>query len=950
MADADAGAPKARPAAWEVLGGLVLVVVAVAALWWVGESDPARPGVVALEIAGDADTAKDLLEGTGTGTIDALRTGLQRDWLLIVAYVAALGWWCWYGRVHLRTRRLRRLAQVLTGAVVVAGVADVVENVALGRLLDAGGDNDAAAVVATAAAIPKWMILAVVVPVAAAVMVTAIARLGRRWVPAGWLRRPVFPDHGPAGEGPATPAPRGGLTDGFARHALSATPKVSGPEGPLGVCFSGGGIRSATFNMGVLQVLSCSEAPAPLVDPEVRERPTFLRSAAWLSCVSGGAYIAGALQMLSRDAEGKDLAPSPVPTFAPGSSEERFLRHHGRYLADTAPEWIGAFARVLAGVALNVLVFTLILFVVGRPLGWVQHDLFHVTEPDDMRTTGAMWAAVAWTGGGAILLYLVGTLVGGVDGAWRQRLERTALGFFLLGAAVLATVWLLPLLARWAPDVVTAIGQMLPGVSDPAGNESGATVLVVTGAGSLSGTALAIINRPTPAPERDAKPRFPSLSKVWGWFIRALPYIAGLLLGGLALLALALFAGQAARQGIHGTDTIFGIDGRREIAAFAAAAVVLALIYLTGDQTRWSLAPFYKRRLALAFALRRRPGGGTEERPWSQGTTLSTFTSVHPELPELLLCAAANVSDPESAPPGRRAQSFVFGTEWVGGPEIGWARTLDFEAVLRGPSASDGTMLGAMAISGAAFASAMGRHSKGAINGLLAASNARLGVWLPSPRYVEELRGRRREPPYERDGEAGVAVPYPGPWVGYRRLPYLFKELFGTYTGDDRFLYLTDGGHYENLGLVELFRRRCRMILCFDASGDDLMSCGTFVEALTLAREELGVEVDIDISPLAPNATGARPPGILTQLDTRLSTQSVVVGDVTYPEGLTGRLVLAKASLTVTTPTTVLAHAARQAKKTFPNDSTGDQFFDHTQFDAYAALGHHIATEAVAAV
>jgi hypothetical protein len=956
MAGSDDAAARPQANVWHLLVGGALVALAgwaLARTLAVGTTDPS---VVELQFAGNARTATELLGDADAATIDDLRTGLARDCVLVITYVAAIGYWCRHGARHLRTKRSRSFALGMAYAVGVAGVADLVENLALAFVIDARGDSDWA-VVATAAAIPKWIILAAAIPTAVVVLAGTVARLLRPWLRSRLGRAPAFPADGERPGPPATYEVEGAPVDHFSRNALKTTPKVTGPEGPLGACFSGGGIRSATFNMGVLQVLAEEPAPHTLAAPDVRDA-SFLRSAAYLTCVSGGSYIAGALQMLARDAEGEQV--EPAPTFAPGSSEESFLRLHGRYLADTAAQWAGALARVLAGVALNVLVFTLILFTIGRPLGWVQHDLFHVMgSTDDLKTTGAMWAAVGWTAGVAVVLYLAGTVAGGADGEMRRTLEGIAFGFLALGFAVLAVVWLLPLLSRVVPGIVETIEDMLTPGDDPAGSPTGATVLIVTGGGSLAATTLAIINRPAPPPERDVKPRWPALSRLWGWITAALPYIAGLLLAVLALLLLALFTGQAARRGVRGEDTIFGIDGRIEVWAFLVAAGLLAAIYAVGDQTRWSLAPFYKRRLASAFALRYQGNRRTaREREWREPTTLSLLAKAHDDLPELLVCAAANLSSPEAAPPGRRAQSFVFSSTWVGGPAVGWAWTRDFEAALKGPSRSDGTLLGAMAISGAAFASAMGRHSKGTINALLAASNARLGVWLPSPQYIHELRGALDEPQYRPAGPPATApVPmtppagrpaYAGPWSGRRRLPYLFKELVGIYSRDDRFVYLTDGGHYENLGLVELLRRRCRMILCFDASGDDLVSCGTFVEALTLAREELGVEVTIDLSPLAPKATRARRPGVLTKLDTRLSNRSVVRGDICYPDGTGGKLILAKASLTETTPATVLAHAARQAKATFPNDSTGDQFFDHTQFDAYSTLGNHIAREAVA--
>jgi hypothetical protein len=466
-------------------------------------------------------------------------------------------------------------------------------------------------------------------------------------------------------------------------------------------------------------------------------------------------------------------------------------------------------------------------------------------------------------------------------------------------------------------------------------------VLVVTAGGGLATSALAIINRPTPKPESGKAPRWPAFKTIQKWVVAALPHIAGLLLAALALIVFALFVSQAATAGWDGPRSFFEIDAELELWVFAGAAALLGVLYIIADQTRWSLGPFYRRRLASAFSITVE-GTNARELAWSTPTTLSEWACPHPRLPEVLVCAAANVSEQEAAPPGRRATSFVFGADVVGGPQVGWASTKDFEAVCAGALRSDSTFISAMAISGAAFASAMGRHSKGSINSLLAASNARLGIWLPSPRYVAELRKEIPEPQYDEVAEHD----YDGAWVRRRRFSYLFKELFGTYRSDDRFVYLSDGGHYENLGLVELLRRKCRVILCFDASGDDLTTCGTFVEALVLAEEELGVQVEIDLSPLAPRTAEQPAPGAETALDGRLSDRSVVRGRITYRDGTRGELVLAKASLTKTTPDVVLAHAARQKKPTFPNDSTGDQFFDHTQFNSYSELGRHIACEA----
>src|SRR5262249_22697209 len=127
------------------------------------------------------------------------------------------------------------------------------------------------------------------------------------------------------------------------------------------------------------------------------------------------------------------------------------------------------------------------------------------------------------------------------------------------------------------------------------------------------------------------------------------------------------------------------------------------------------------------------------------------------------------------------------------------------------------TVSGWMAVSGAAFSSAMGRQGKGSTNALMAAFNIDLGAWIPNPWLVR--RGVTHFP--------------------YIRLPYLAKEILGTYDYDDENVFVSDGGQWENLGLVELFRRQCRTIVCIDASGDKPGTFHTLAEAISLAAAAL---------------------------------------------------------------------------------------------------------------
>ena len=95
-------------------------------------------------------------------------------------------------------------------------------------------------------------------------------------------------------------------------------------ESLIGLAFSGGGIRSATFNLGVLQALACSR---------------LLRAFDYLSTVSGGGYIGGWLmawmhhQSIGIQKIEEKLSASPdSPSESSDPPEVHFLRDYSNYL------------------------------------------------------------------------------------------------------------------------------------------------------------------------------------------------------------------------------------------------------------------------------------------------------------------------------------------------------------------------------------------------------------------------------------------------------------------------------------------------------------------------------------------------------------------------------------------------------------------------------------------
>jgi hypothetical protein len=229
----------------------------------------------------------------------------------------------------------------------------------------------------------------------------------------------------------------------------------------------------------------------------------------------------------------------------------------------------------------------------------------------------------------------------------------------------------------------------------------------------------------------------------------------------------------------------------------------------------------------------------------------------------------------------------------------------------------------------------MGKMSRGPIDALLALLNVRLGVWLPSPAVVQ-TRGENSR--WKRL-----------PWWGW----YLC-EVLGRFPKSAKYLYVSDGGHWENLGLVELFRRGCTRIYCISAAGDGPESFSTIGEAIALAREEVGVDLSVDLSKLrrpskSPDSLSRplrRRPKAKTaeQLaDADWATAGHVLGTFTYPptkpggETVRGVIVILEANLAEDVPWDVQTWA--EGNIAFPDDPTTDQLFSHRQFESYRALG-----------
>jgi hypothetical protein len=333
---------------------------------------------------------------------------------------------------------------------------------------------------------------------------------------------------------------------------------------------------------------------------------------------------------------------------------------------------------------------------------------------------------------------------------------------------------------------------------------------------------------------------------------------------------------------------------------------VLLVYWLLVDINLTAAHSFYRDRLSKAYLFRVTRSGVVEHFDQQKLSELNTEGSV---APYHLINVALNLQgskDPSLR--GRNTDFFIFSKRFTGSLRTGFLATKEVEGY-------DGNLnLGtAMAVSGAAAAPNMGVTTMKSLVFVMTLLNIRLGYWLPNPQRAKGASWLTR--------------------LALRRGPgpkYVLKESLGRLNLDGQFVNLSDGAHIENLGVYELLRRRCTFIISVDGESDPNMRFGGLVKLLLYARIDMGIEVDIDLDPLRKDEQG-------------VSSRHWVLGTIRYADGKTGHLLYIKSSITGDEYEYVREYRERNPE--FPHESTADQFFDETRFEAYRALGYHIGDQ-----
>ncbi|MGH8496667.1 MAG: patatin-like phospholipase family protein [Gammaproteobacteria bacterium] len=257
----------------------------------------------------------------------------------------------------------------------------------------------------------------------------------------------------------------------------------------------------------------------------------------------------------------------------------------------------------------------------------------------------------------------------------------------------------------------------------------------------------------------------------------------------------------------------------------------------------------------------------------------------------------------------RKAESFSMTPFYCGNFHEGYRRSRQYGGF---GGISVGT---AVTISGAAANPNMGFCSSPVLGFLLTLFNARLGAWLGNT-------NRHGNETYEAPGPRQAVRP-------------LLAELFGLTTNTGRYVNLSDGGHFDNLGLYEVVLRRCQYILASDAGQDDKFAFEDLGNAIRKIRIDLGISIVFQPIRILPRSKEG--PGLYCAL------ANVRYSDIDGDGARDGKLIYIKPTLRgggEPVPYDVYSYA--ESRPMFPHEPTADQWFTESQFESYRALGLHV--------
>lgn len=265
----------------------------------------------------------------------------------------------------------------------------------------------------------------------------------------------------------------------------------------------------------------------------------------------------------------------------------------------------------------------------------------------------------------------------------------------------------------------------------------------------------------------------------------------------------------------------------------------------------------------------------------------------------------------------RKAESFTASRLRTGSMRVGYQNSATYAK--QGGAGKGFTLGSAITISGAAASPNMGYHSSPILSFVMTLFNARLGWWLANP-------GPKGEGRWHKDGPTLSFTP-------------ILNEALGRTNDDSPWVYLSDGGHFENLGIYEMIVRRCKTIVVVDGSEDKPYTFEDLGNAVRKVRVDLGIPIEFTTG--LPMFSGRDVRNLYCAIGT--IDYRCVDGFGVGKEDRIGTILYIKACLNGSEPTDVLHYAS--SDEDFPQQGTEQLWFDEAQFESYRRLGSHVAEQ-----
>ena len=285
-----------------------------------------------------------------------------------------------------------------------------------------------------------------------------------------------------------------------------------------------------------------------------------------------------------------------------------------------------------------------------------------------------------------------------------------------------------------------------------------------------------------------------------------------------------------------------------------------------------------------------------------------------------------------------RPDRFIFSPLYSGTDAIGWIRSDHY-------AKNDILLPEAVALSGAAVSPPQISDLLGKT--LLILGNFRMGQWIPNPNFARWTVSLDDLRPINRLWISAWRKFPPSP---LRMILHALAVRWLIKPTGEPFVSVSDGGHYENLGIEALVKRRCRLIIASDATADPNYEFEDAAKSFGI------ISPNARLHPISSNSQPIRDSEfrefdlLKPQCEKGLSAAHWVIFRIEYldddgnVEPQDGYLIYVKPILTGdATESFDLQH--RSQTSAFPQDPTSDQVYDDAKFDSYRRLGFHIGME-----